>query len=155
MIKATYQNIPVEVLDIYEAGDEKHAVVRSLEGRLFVEWGKWPTKTEYVTARLDELSDITPTPDEEPRQENLLSLALSYRDKQQWSAGETVWLWKNGNHGAYLKEGPEGIVRLWLTGYSRSVTVFLLSHKTWQWEVSRNVGASYYRWVTKIKEAAT
>ena len=155
MIKTTYQNILVEVLDIYEAGDVKYAVVCALEGKLFVEWGKWPIKTEYATAKLEELSDITPIPETEPRQSNLLSLALTYRDKQQWSAGESVWLWKNGDRGAFLKEGREGIVKLCITDYSKSIIVFLLSHKSWRWEVSRNVGANYHQWVNQVKEAAT
>ena len=154
MIKATYRNLAVEVLDTYEADEVVYAVVRALRGQLFVEWGRWPVKTEYATVLHDELREVTASAEAEPKPQNLLALALAHQGKQQWSSGESVWLWGGPEHGAYLKVGPEGIVRLWLTGFNNGLNVFLLNHKSWQWEVSRNLGANYYRWVEQIREAA-
>ena len=95
MDKAVYKNIPVDILHIYEAGGVKRATVRAVEGKPFTKWGKWLTKTSYATTTLDQLSGFTPDPQPEPAIPNLLSLALEYRDKQQWSAGEAVWLWRS------------------------------------------------------------
>ena len=97
MIKAIYRNTHVEVLDVYQTRKVKYAAIRALEGKPFVGGNKWPVRTEYTTAHADDLSDVSQVDQHEPEESNLLSLALEYRDKQQWTAGESVWLWRNGN----------------------------------------------------------
>ena len=86
-----------------------------------------------------------------PNEANLLTMSLAYQDKQQWRAGESVWLWRNGNKGAFLKEEDGFFVTLNLTGYRRSIIVFYLNTNTWKWEVSRNLGSDYYQWVDECK----
>ena len=153
MIKATYRNIQVEILNVYEGQNEMLSSVRAIEGKPFTKPGKWIRKSEYATVKVGELSNITPDQDPQPLGPNLLSLALAYREKQRWYAGESVWLWKNGKTGAFLKE-TEGFINLCLTGYSKSVTVFWLNPYSRQWEVSHDLGTNYYQWVNGINEGA-
>jgi hypothetical protein len=153
MDKATYKNIPVDILHVYDVGDVKHATVRAVEGKPFLAWGKFPTRTRYATTTMDELSDIIQDPHAEPAVPNLLSLALEYRSKQQWSAGEVVCLWGGRECEAFLKE-ENCIVNLCLTGLSRSVTVFFLDLRTGEWKESRTLGADYQYWVDSIKAGA-
>ena len=40
MIKATFRNLAVEVLDTNEAGEGVYTVVRAVKGKLFLEWGR-------------------------------------------------------------------------------------------------------------------
>jgi hypothetical protein len=153
MDKATYKNISVEIIHVYDVGDVKHATVRAIEGKPFLAWGKFPTRTSYATTTMNELSDIIPDPKPEPVVPNLLSLALEYRDKQQWSAGEVVDLWGDQKCSAFLKEA-NCIVNLYLTGLSRSVTVFFLDLNNGEWKESRTLGADYQYWVDSIKAGA-
>jgi hypothetical protein len=153
MDKAIYKNISVDIVHVYEIGDVKHATVRAVEGKPFMNLDKWPTKTSYATTTIDQLSDIIPDPQREPTVPNLLSLALEYRGKQQWSAGEVVNLWGNRKCKAFLKE-ENCIVNLCLIGISRSVTVFILDLHTGQWKESRTLYAEYQHWVDQIKAGA-
>ena len=105
MIKATYRNLSVEVLDTNETGEVIYAVVSALKGNLFVKWGRWLVKTEYATVLHEELRELTPSLTAESKPQNLLALALAYQFKHQWAAGERVWLWGGPESGAYLKEG--------------------------------------------------
>ena len=152
MIRAIYRKIPVEVLAEYEAGDEKYAAIRAIEGRPFLRKDKWLTKTKYATIKLEELTDITHDTSFEPEKHNLLMMALAYVDKKQWYAGESVWLWRNGNKGAFLKEHDGMFVTLNIAGYREYLVVFWLNPETWSWEISRNLGANYYRWVVQYNE---
>ena len=151
MIRAIYRKIPVEVLVEYEAGDEKYAAIRAIKGKPFLRNDKWMTKTEYVTIKLDEVTDITPDPSTEPKKPNLLIMALNHVDKKQWYSGESVWLWRNGNKGAFLKEQDGMFVTLSITGYQEYLIVFWLNPETWRWEVSRNLGSNYYQWIDQYK----
>ena len=83
MDRAIYRGIPVEVLRIYESGDNKYGAVRVIEGKPFVEWGALPNPTEYETVKLEELSEITTDPKSVSDHSSLLSMALSYKDKKQ------------------------------------------------------------------------
>ena len=151
MIRAIYRKIPVVVLVEYEAGDEKYAAIRAIEGKPFLRNDKWLAKTEYTTVKLDELTDITPDPSSEPKKTNLLKMALTHVNKQQWYAGESVWLWRNGNKGAFLKEEDGMFITLNITGYREYLIVFWLNPETWSWEISRNLGANYYQWIDHYK----
>jgi hypothetical protein len=86
---------------------------------------------------------------EEP---NILEMALSYSDKKQWSSGESVWLWHQGNKGVFLKE-QDGFVALNITSYREYLIVFWLNPETWSWEISRNLGVNYYQWMERYKES--
>lgn len=152
MMKAVYRNILVKILVEYKAVNEKYAVVKAIEGKLFLSKEKMLAKTEYATVKLDELINIEPDPKSEPENLNLLDMAVAYTDRQQWYAGESVWLWRNGNKGAFLKEMDGFFVTLNLTGYQKYLIVFHLNPKTWKWEVSRNLGANYYQWIDQYKE---
>ena len=56
MIIARYKNSPVEVLDVYTDGAEvKWAAIRALEDKPFVGGDMWPVRTEYTTARVEDL----------------------------------------------------------------------------------------------------
>ena len=152
MIRAIYRKIPVEVLAEYEAGDEKYAAIRAIDGKLFLRKDKWMTKTEYATVRFEELTELTPEPIMKTETSNLLEMALEYADKQQWYAGESVWLWRNGNKGAFLKEEDGMFVTLNITGYRQYLVIYWLNSETWRWEISRNLGANYYQWIDQYKE---
>lgn len=53
----TYKQIPVEVLDITEDGAGiRWAVIKAITGRPFVGGNKWPTRTAYATAKVDDLT---------------------------------------------------------------------------------------------------
>jgi hypothetical protein len=153
MDQAIYKDVPVDILIVYNVGDVKHATVRAIEGKPFLAWGKFPTKTSYATTTLDELRDIIPDPEPEPAAPNLLSLVLEHRYKQQWHAGEAVWLWGDRQCGAFLKE-VNCAVNLYLVGVSHGVTIFILDLHTRRWDVSRTSGADYHQWVDFIKAHA-
>jgi len=151
MVKATYKDIPVEVLAEYRDGNEKFAVVKAIEGKPFMNKEKIMTKTEYSTVKFDELIDIGSNSNPESDDLNLLDKALAYIDKQQWYAGESVWLWRNGNKGAYLKEIRGFFVTLNLIGYQEYLIVFHLNPNTWKWEVSQNVFVNYFQWIDQYE----
>jgi hypothetical protein len=153
MDKAIYKETSVDILHVYEAGDVTYTTVRAIEGKPFLAWGKFSTKTKYATTTLAELTDIMPNSEPEPLAPNLLSLALEHRQKQQWSAGEAVWLWGDRTRGAYMKEA-NCIVNLYLVGVSNGVTVFILDLRTGRWDVARTLGADYHQWVDRIKDRA-
>ena len=150
MDRAIYRGIPVEVLETYESGGVKYAAVRAIEGKPFVEWGTLPNPTEYETVKLEELSKITTDQKSVSDQSNLLSMALAYKDKKQWYSGESIWLWRNGSRGAFLKE-EQGFIKLNLVGEHKSVTIFWLNPDKWEWDASRNVGIEYHKWVDCMK----
>jgi hypothetical protein len=142
-ILARIRNQQVEILDAYEAGGEKRACIRALEGQPFVGGDRWPVHTEYTTAPAGELQDVhqdAPT---------LLDLALA-EAKSQWHAGEAVTIWRTrcGKCGAFLKNDG-GRVNLHLTGRAPYVTVFILT--AGGWEVSRSVKTDYLAWVAKVQ----
>ncbi|MFC2052848.1 hypothetical protein ACFLV7_00920 [Chloroflexota bacterium] len=149
MDRAIYRGIPVEVLRIYESGDNKYAAVRAIEGKPFYQWRPIPVPTEYETVKLEELSEITTDPKSVSNHFSLLSMALAYKDKKQWYSGESVWLWRNGSRGAFLKE-EQGFINLNLVGEHKSVTIFWLNPNKWEWEISRNVGIEYHKWADCI-----
>ena len=150
MRKASYRNIQVEVLVEYEFGNEKYAAIRATEGKPFHSKDEWLSKTEYVTVRISDLTDVQYESENESEDSNILNRALAYSHKKQWSSGESIWLWRNGNKGVFLKE-QDGFVALNITGYREYLIVFWLNPETWSWEVSRNLGAKYYQWFDQYK----
>ena len=81
-----------------------------------------------------------------PKPDNILQLALA-QAKPQWSSGESVWLWRNGNEGYFLKEG-QGVVRLCASGKTPSCIIFYLD--VTGWEVSEVVNAKFAEWLKKV-----
>ena len=57
-----YQNIPIEVLEVFECGGEELAVIEAIEGKPFADGAKTTTKTAYKTVNFEELEDCTCTP---------------------------------------------------------------------------------------------
>lgn len=147
-IIAVYKNQKVEILDTFEAGGVVLANVKALEGLPFMGGNKWPVHTAYTTCKAAELTPVRTDP--QPLT-NLLNLALSFASKVQWSAGESVWIWRNnGKGGAFLKEA-QGWVNLYLTGYKRPLPVFWLNPASWKWEARRNVSTDYLAWAAKAR----
>ena len=150
MCRAVYRNIPVEVLGTYEIKGETYAAIRVTEGKPFFEWKKMPISTEYKTVRLNELSDFSEEPKPLSEKSKMLAMALAYKNKKQWYSGESVWLWRNCNQGVFLKE-QNGFVNLCLTDEPEYVIVFWLNPDSWDWEISRNIGVDYFKWVDYLK----
>ena len=56
MIIARYKDSPVEVLDVYTDGAEVWwAAIRALEGSPFIGGDRWPIRTAYTTAKVEDL----------------------------------------------------------------------------------------------------
>ena len=56
MIIARYKDSPVEVLDVYTDGAKvKWASVRALEGSPFIGGDRWPIRTVYTIAKVEDL----------------------------------------------------------------------------------------------------
>lgn len=146
-----YRGVKCQIEDMpYECGGVKQVSVKALEGKPFAGGDKWPVKTEYATARVDELRPVAPA-----KGKTLLDLALEYSTKQQWSSGEVVWLWGSNQRGAFLKEGG-GFVRLCLVGMRGSADIFCLRHLPdgWRWVPVKDIREKYQAWRQKVQEAA-
>ena len=152
MAKATYREIPVEILTKFNIGNEKFVVIKAIEGKPFQSKESLMARSKYASVNLDELIDIEPDSNPESDDLNLLDMALAHTDKQQWYSGESVWLWRNGNRGAFLKEMGGFFVTLNLIGFREHLIVFRLNPKTWIWEVSQNVFVKYYQWKDQYEE---
>jgi hypothetical protein len=150
--KAIFRNVHVEVLVEYEYGDEKIAAIRALEGKPFHRKDEWSSITEYATVSFSDLNDVQYESENEDENPTILEMAFEYSTKTQWYSGESVWLWRNGNRGVFLKEHG-GFVTLNITGYREYLNVFWLNPETWRWEVSRELGVNYYQWIEKYKES--
>ena len=151
MIKATYRGVLVEVLDVYQRGEEKFAAIHSLDDEPFVV-DQWPVKARYATVKYDLLDDLDPELILGPKQLSLLNIALTYWVKRQWYAGESVWLWRIGNQGAFLKEEAGLFVTLNVTGYLGSLNVFRINPDTWVWEPCRDLEVKYEVWAARAQE---
>lgn len=147
-ILAQFKNQPVEILDVYDMPNGKVASLRALQGKPFVAGDKWPVWSEWTTAPVAELTDIHPQPETKPNNPTLLDLALA-QAKPQWYSGESVWVWRNGKRGAFLK-AYTGEVCLHLTGYRPSLTVFVLTAQGWQ--AAHNLDRAYQTWAAKARE---
>jgi hypothetical protein len=145
---ALYKSNKVEITDVYESGGIQYASVKACEGEPFVGGNKWPVRTAYTIAQVDELEPVN---DDQPQTQpnNLLALALQYAPKGQWYSGEIVYIFGNKKHGAYLRECG-GFVKLMLTNYPPSCLIFWLSFDGWQ--ISGNVKESYNTWARKAAE---
>ena len=108
--------------------------------------------SKYTSVKSDKLIDIEQISNSESNLPTLLDMALTYIEKPQWHAGESIWLWRSDNRGAYLKEMGGFFVTLNLLGFRKYLIVFRLNPKTWKWEVSQNVFVKYYRWMDQYKE---
>lgn len=147
-ILARFKDQQVEILDVYDYPEGKVASLRAVDGKPFIGGDKWPVRTEYTTAPIGELSNIT-SQDDKPHNPTLLDQALSAA-RNHWPNGETVWVWHNGKSSAFLK-AYTGEVRLHVTGYTPSLRVFILD-PTNGWHVARNVRADYQAWATKARK---
>jgi hypothetical protein len=146
---ALFKNQKVEVTDYWESGGIQYASVKACEGEPFIGGDKWPVRTAYTIAQVDELKPVGLEPDQ-AQPDNLLILALQYANKRQWYSGEVIRLWKNGSKYAFLKE-EDGFIKLNITGYQPSCLLFWLSTEGWQ--VSERVNESYYKWARQAQEA--
>lgn len=79
--------------------------------------------------------------------QNLLAMALAYRDKRQWATSETVWLVP----GKVFLKNENCFVHLNLVGYRPYVTVFWLDLAAGTWRQWADVAADYERWVRHAK----
>ena len=148
-ILAQYQNIIVEVQDIYTDGaGVKWASVEAQDGQPFIGGDKWPIRTRFATIKVEELSE-NPHPAEK---QNLLNLALA-QARPQWHSGESVWLFRSGNTGAFLKNDGNGFVNLNVTGYREYLNFFHLDPESWSWRPCRNLEKNYRSWAAKAQEA--
>lgn len=152
MITAVYRKVPVEILDLYESQKIKYAAIRSLDNKPF-EIDRWPVKARYATVKTDMLNKITPGLPLEIKNLNLLEMSLTYRVKRQWYAGESIWLWRNDNEGAFLKEELGLFVSLNVTGFRDYLHIFYLNHETWKWELCNELESKYKRWAEKALES--
>lgn len=147
-IIAVYQNQKVEVLDTYQAGGVNMASVKAIEGTPFVGGDKWAVKTEWATCPAADLADVR-SDHPQPARSTLLTQALAYQDKRQWSACESVWLWGvPGRRGAYLKE-QEGFVHLCLVGKRQSCPIYYLNQNGWQ--TCATVQTNYRHWAEAVR----
>ena len=151
MITATYRDTPVEVLDVYERGEERFAAIHTLDDQPFVV-DQSPTKARYATVEYDLLEDLDQELIIGPKPLTLLDIALTYWVKRQWYAGESVWLWRIGNQGAFLKEEAGLFVTLNVTGYRESLNIFIFNPDPWAWELCRDLEAKYQSWAAKAQE---
>lgn len=151
MIKATYHGVPVEVLDFYQRGEELFAAIHALDDEPFV-IDQWPVKAKHATVRLDLLQDLDPDLAIAPKPLTLLDIALTYWVKRSWYAGESIWLWRNGNKGAFLKEEVGLFVTLSVTGYRESLNIFRLLPGKWEWEPCHDLELKYQIWAARAQE---
>ena len=151
MIKATYRDVPVEVLDVYQRGEQRFAAIHALDNQPFVV-DQWPVKARYATVEFDLLEELDSNLIPGAKPLTLLDIALTYWSKRQWSAGESIWLWRNGNQGAFLKEEAGLFVTLSVTGYRESLNVFQLIPGVWDWELCRDLELRYQLWAAGAQE---
>jgi hypothetical protein len=142
LARYTPRNILSEVIDTYEQGGVTLAVIKACEGKPFADGAKQTIQTAYLTVKVCEL---------QPVQSSLLTLAMEFSNKQQWSAGESVWLWRSPNKGAFLKE-QHGIIHLCLLGIQASCPVFRLDRQGWRPVI--NLANRYQSWKEKIRQGA-
>ena len=148
-ILAQYQNLIVEVLDVYTDGaGVKWASVEAQDGQPFVAGDKWPVRTRFGSVKVCELSENS----QPAEKKNLLDLALS-QAKEQWYSGESVWIWRNGNKGVFLKNDGDGFVSLNVTGFREYLNFFHLDPETWSWRPCRELEKNYESWATKAQKA--
>jgi len=149
-ILAQYQNMIVEVLDVYTDGaGVKWASVEAQDGPPFVGGNKWPIRGKFGTVKVCELSKVS---EAESTDSNLLDLALA-QAKEQWYSGESVWIWRNGSKGVFLKNDGDGFVSLNVTGYREYLNFFHLDPETWSWRPCRDLEKNYKSWVAKAQES--
>ena len=147
-ILAQYQNMIVEVLDVYTDGaGVKLASVKAQDGQPFIGGDKWPIRTKFATVKVAELSKVS-----EPSKPNLLDLALD-QARAQWHNGESVWLVRNDNSGAFLKNDGNGFVNLNVTGCREYLNIFHLDPESWSWQICRNLEKNYQSWAAKAQDA--
>ncbi len=151
-VKATYKGVPVEVLDIYQRGEQLFAAIHAQDDEPLVV-DQWPVNARYATVALELLEDLDSDLLNGARPLTLLDIALTYWSKRQWSAGESIWLWRNGDQGAFLKEEAGLFVTLNVTGYRESINVFHIDPETWEWELCRDLGRNYPLWAARAQEA--
>ena len=151
MIKATYQGVPVEVLDIYQRGEERFAAIHALDDEPFVV-DQWPVQARYATVEFDLLEELDSDLINGAKPLTLLDIALTYWVKRKWYAGESIWLWRNGNKGAFLKEEAGLFVTLNVTGYRQRLNVFQLIPGEWEWEPCRDLELNYQLWAARAQE---
>lgn len=151
MIKASYRGIPIEVLDVYQREEVKFAAIHSLDDEPFVV-DAWPVKARYATVNFDQLEDFDPDWSYETKQLTLLDIALTYWAKRQWYAGESIWLWRTGNQGAFLKEEAGMFITLNITCYQESLNIFRFDPNSWAWELCRDLKLKYQKWATRAKD---
>jgi hypothetical protein len=137
-----YQNTRVEVIETWDQGGVTLAAVKACEGKPWADGAKTTTRTAYRTVKADEL---------QPVKQNLLGLALEFSNKQQWAAGESVWLWRSANNGAFLKEQC-GQVCLCLVGQRANCPVFMLDPWRGGWQPVANLESKYQTWAKKSSE---
>ena len=155
-ILARYTNIEVEVLGTFTTGDGRRiATVRALRGKPFTDFTHGgPADSDSANVPVELLRDVRqdPQPDPEPSKPNLLDLALA-QARPQWHSGESVWLFRSGNTGAFLKNDGNGFVNLNVTGCREYLNVFHLDPDTWSWRPCRDLEKNYKSWATKAQEA--
>ena len=116
------KNVPVEVVDVFEARGRKIASVCALSGEPFQEYthGGW-ADTATMRVVVEDLRNVRRQEPERPKRKNLLDLALE-QARPQWPTGESVWLVPRR---VFLKN-DDCHVRLYAVGYPRGVEIFWL-----------------------------
>ena len=151
MIKATYRGVPVEVLDFYQRGEELFAAIHALDDEPFV-IDQWPVQARYATVEFDLLEELDSDLVHGAKPLTLLDIALTYWVKRKWCAGESIWLWRNGNKGAFLKEEAGLLVTLNVTGFRESLSIFRLLPGKWEWEPCHDLELKYQIWAARAQE---
>jgi hypothetical protein len=147
---ARYKNQEVEIHDRYTIGGVEYAAVKAIEGKPFMGGDRFPVKSAWATAKVDELEKCLSPDIPQPKQDNLLNLALA-QERPQWINGEAVTIWENGHRSAILKNFG-GFVDLCLSDYPKGVTVFWLDPRK-GWTVNAKVGQEYRLWAASVKAA--
>jgi len=153
-ILARVQNIEVEVLSTFTTGDgRKLATVRALRGKPFTDFTHGgPADSAAAQVPVSFLRDVRQDPQAAPSKPNLLQMALAAH-KPQWYNGESLWLVRNGNQGAFLKNDGNGFVTLNVTGCSEYLNFFFLDMMSGTWVPCRDLENKYQSWARKAQEA--
>ena len=141
----------MEVLDIYQRGEERFAAIHALDDEPFVV-DQWPVQARYATVEFDLLEELDSDLINGAKPLTLLDIALTYWAKRKWYAGESIWLWRNGNNGAFLKEEAGMFVTLNVTDYRESLNIFQLIPGKWEWEPCHDLELKYQLWAARAQD---
>lgn len=132
-------NTLVELVDKpYKQGDQTYIAVKACSGKPWADGAKTTTQTAYKTVNVKDLK-INKTGS------TLLDRALTFQNKRQWAAGESIWLHPQ----AFLKE-QMGVIDLCLVDKRVELHVYQFNPNAGRWQTCENLQTKYQAWTERV-----